>query len=447
MLPEIDIGRRIAFVLFVLLLATGMLFPSGVLAAIDDGGATDPAVRTEHPVNVTVSSATLRGNVTDMDGADSVTVWFQYWQQGNKSETASFAGINPRSTNGTFTSEISDLDRNTTYVYVAYVETEVTTVRGDRVTFRTDATATVEAETRSPQDVTDTSARLVGALETLESTPNATVGFAYWQQGNKSETLIRTDNRTLRTAGPYNRTVYDLLANTTYVARAYATANGSTAVGGPVTFTTARSTPPRIAIESATNVGSTTATLRANLTDLGGASAADVRFTYWVQGERNDTATVTSFMTHNTTGPVTANLSGLTPNTAYEYVAQVWAADGDLNASTTTTFTIVDDTDLVVRTDGPASVTADGAIFQGSLVDLGNASNATVRFAYWEQGARNETLAYTPATTVDDPGPVLAAVTDLEANTSYVYVATAIASDGDTDVGDAVSFETKTDEE
>ncbi|WP_128477399.1 S8 family peptidase [Halorussus pelagicus] len=96
---------------------------------------------------------------------------------------------------------------------------------------------------------------------------------------------------------------------------------------------------PSLAVStgSASNVGTSSATLSGDLTDLGGASSVDVYFEYGESGTTLDSTTATQ--TLSTAGSFSADVSNLNGNTDYDFRAVAEASDGDTDAGSAVTFT------------------------------------------------------------------------------------------------------------
>jgi subtilisin len=86
--------------------------------------ADDLNVTTQSASNVGSSSATLNGKLTSMQGENSVDVRFRYWEKGNKGNTYTMTGFQSKSSTGSFSESVSNLESGTTYVFVAEVETQ-----------------------------------------------------------------------------------------------------------------------------------------------------------------------------------------------------------------------------------------------------------------------------------------------------------------------------------
>ena len=97
-----------------------------------------PAVTTNSVSNITATTATCGGNVTD-DAGYAVTArgvcWHDYYTDPTTSQNKTVDG----SGTGPFTSNITGLKANTTYYVRAYVTNQHGTTYGERMTFKTAA--------------------------------------------------------------------------------------------------------------------------------------------------------------------------------------------------------------------------------------------------------------------------------------------------------------------
>lgn len=106
--------------------------------------------------------------------------------------------------------------------------------------------------------------------------------------------------------------------------------------GGSYGGTTTESTLIVKTVDS-TNITASAATLNGEVTDLGGASSADVAFE--IRETNTTTWATTSSKTLSATGSFSTTLSDLSSGTEYEYRAVVSASDGDTTKGTTLAFT------------------------------------------------------------------------------------------------------------
>lgn len=93
-------------------------------------------VETDEATDVTNTSATLNGVLTGLDGEDSASVWFEYWEAGDPAN-ATLVGAQTLSEPDAFNHSLSGLENDTDYVYAAFAEANGTTVSGENVSFTT----------------------------------------------------------------------------------------------------------------------------------------------------------------------------------------------------------------------------------------------------------------------------------------------------------------------
>jgi len=96
-------------------------------------------VETTNATSVTNDSATLGGDLTGLNGSDSANVSFTYWVEGNKSNTTTTVDAGNMSDAGAFSEDVSGLQNNTTYVYVAAASVGNAATTGGEETFSTGA--------------------------------------------------------------------------------------------------------------------------------------------------------------------------------------------------------------------------------------------------------------------------------------------------------------------
>ncbi|QIO21196.1 fibronectin type III domain-containing protein [Haloarcula sp. JP-L23] len=269
----------------------------------------------------------------------------------------------------------------------------------------------------------------------LPDDETATVSVYYRPNGTSDWQRERVTNVT--TTGLQYVELTGLQPETEYEYYAEATANGSVATGDVKSFVTLRDRPDVVAT-GASDVTESAATLRANVTDLGGATGAIVTFEYRPQSA--DSWTVTAEQQIGSTGPVAEQVAGLAASTDYEYRVTVRDADGDEALSARSTFRTDDPVRVVTGT--ATDVTQHSATLTGEITDFGGASPEVVAFEYRRVGADNWERA--DATLASD-GTFSATVGSLSPGTSYEYRALASTTDGDGDRGTVQSVTTVAD--
>lgn len=300
------------------------------------------------------------------------------------------------------------------------------------------AETTLGVATEDPTDVTVDAATLHGNLTALENASNATIWFEYWPEGD-SANATSTANLTATDTGAFSIDVDELDPDTTYVVVAHAETENASAVGSEVSFTTDAEEKLVVVTNEATDVTDAAATINGELTSLEGVGNATVWFEYWEDGDRDNSSTTTSIDVDEPRA-FSAELDGLANNTTYEYVAHA-EAENESATGDTVVFTTGDRyAPLGVETRSASDVTNTSATLNGELTGLEGEAEADVWFEYWVHDDRANSTT-TATGTLTAPRSFSAAVSDLENDTTYVYVAHAEANDT-TVSGDEVTFST-----
>lgn len=96
-----------------------------------------PSVVTDPATDITDSSATLNGTVTDLGDAEAVDVWFEYREVG--SDTWAATEVQRVTVETSCSETVEDLASETEYEYRVLVSSDVGTTRGETRSFVTDA--------------------------------------------------------------------------------------------------------------------------------------------------------------------------------------------------------------------------------------------------------------------------------------------------------------------
>jgi hypothetical protein len=177
--------------------------------------------------------------------------------------------------------------------------------------------------------------------------------------------------------------------------------------------------PLTIETRAATSIRDTSATLNGSITSMGTATTVNLYFEY---GKTNAYGTVTSTQALTDTGPFSADIINLDPDTVYHFRVR---ADGgaaigviysqDMTFATTPVPPSIDIVSI-------ESVQSTSATLNGDLGSLGTSSSVEVYFEY------GPTTSYGNATepqTMTDVGSFSATITGLSSNTSYHFRAVA----------------------
>ncbi len=190
--------------------------------------------------------------------------------------------------------------------------------------------------------------------------------------------------------------------------------------------------PPTVNTVAPTRILGTMATLSGYLYSLGTGSTSAVVSFEWGNGTSYGQTTPAQSMT--ATGPYTAAISGLEPETWYHFRAKVEGSNGvsygsDKSFKTTTAPPTPPDVD----TGAASNVTGSTARLNGALKDLGTAESVVVSFEYGTQKG-----VYTSRTSNDtrqQEGAFYADVSGLASGTTYYFRAMG-SGDGEDQAGE-----------
>jgi subtilisin len=326
-----------------------------VLAAIDGGGGgggggggDELAVETQSPTEITDEGATLRGDLLGLGDNDTVTVSLTYWEAGDRDGTKTTVGETERSSAGAFSATVDTLSANTEYVVVGNATTaDGTTVSGDQVSFRTDApTVDPTVETLPPEAVSPYDADLRGELVSLGDAEWVEPGFAYWIDGRREETETLVTDWDMDEPGRFGQETHSLETGETYRAVAVAmTPDGREIEGEPIEFVPGSwdGNPEAIEVETddVWDVEDDEATLYGYVTDTGGVPEVETGFTFWIEGDKEATASTIFAGDVTYADDFSRRAVRLQPGTTYVCRAEAWA-EGDrdtLRTGETLTFT------------------------------------------------------------------------------------------------------------
>jgi len=371
-------------------------------------GAKPPTIFTNNPTNVLASGATLNGIVTPNGSA--TTAWFRYstsnltcsaFNDSNSTRTASGSDTTVAATFGAtdYTVSVGGLTGGTTYFYCAIANNAGGVAYGNVVSFVASSGSPPDLITLNAENVTDTSAKLVGTVDPNGANTGAwfrwgavqpagnicTNDAALWPGSSVTSTTFAGNGTS---AIPYAYSISGLTTGQTY----YYCAIGNNSVGmgyGAVVPFTAVLLKPSVVTNPANPVNSDSAVLNGYVNSNGSATTA--WFRYW-EGTSPGSCTEAS----GTRVPIWATddtsisseikwvlysnfLSGLTINTNYWYCAiaksAIGTALGSLQQFTTTAAS------PLVDTYSPLDVTLTSATLRGAANPMGGATTAW--FRYW----------------------------------------------------------------
>ena len=200
--------------------------------------ATIPTgVQTNTVSSITQNTALCGGNVTGTGGV-SITQKGVCWS--NTSSTPTIA--NPKtidgSGTGTFSSSISGLNPSTTYYVRAYATNSIGTAYGNTRTFTT--TGPVVPTVSNTTAITSITATTALSGGTISDTGGATITAkgVCWSNTNSNPTIANSVTNNGTGTASFTSSLTNLLPNTVYFVRAYATNSAGTGYGILRTFST-----------------------------------------------------------------------------------------------------------------------------------------------------------------------------------------------------------------
>jgi phosphodiesterase/alkaline phosphatase D-like protein len=398
-------------------------------------GGGPPTATTNAASNVTSNSATLNGTVNPNGLA--TTVYFQWGTSTSYGNTTPSQSIGSGTSNVNVSANLSGLSPNTTYHYRVVAYNSAGTRYGSNVSFTTTSTGgPPTATTNAASNVTSNSATLNGTVN-----PNGLATTVYFQWGTSTSYGNTTPSQSIG-SGTSNVNVSANLSglspNTTYHYRVVAYNSAGTRYGSNVSFTTTSTGgPPTATTNAASNVTSNSATLNGTVNPNG--LATTVYFQWGTSTSYGNTTPSQSIGSGTSNVNVSANLSGLSPNTTYHYRVVAYNSAGTRygsNVSFTTTSTGGPPT---ATTNAASNVTSNSATLNGTVNPNGLATTV-----YFQWGTSTSYGNTTPSQSIGSGTSnvnVSANLSGLSPNTTYHYRVVAYNSAG-TRYGSNVSFTT-----
>ena len=240
-----------------------LIFLIGMMLVSCEKDKQKPTVVTNEVVTITATTADVVADVTD-DGGAEVTKKGVCWSINQNPSVADNYTDNGKGV-GSFTSNLKELNSNTTYYVRAYATNEVGTSYGEQISFSTleesnpddddddngdddndngdDDNGDDEIEVLSPEvttlsvtEITETSA-VAGGDVTSDGGAEVTARGVCWSV-NPNPTMDDKHTEDGTGVGQFVSNLPNLAINTTYYLRAYATNEVGTSYGEEVTFTT-----------------------------------------------------------------------------------------------------------------------------------------------------------------------------------------------------------------
>lgn len=284
-----------------------------------------PTVTTNNVTDITPTSATCGGNVTN-EGSGTVTVRGVCWNT-SPNPTISQSHTNNGTGVGSFTSNITGLIPGTQYYVRAYATNSEGTNYGEVVIFTTTNPPTVT--TNNVTNITNNSATCGGNI-TNEGSGTVTARGVCWSI-NHNPTISDSHTNDGTGSGGFTSVISGLTYGTQYYIRAYATNSEGTAYGSEISFTTAYL--HSVTTDDVTYITQTSAVCGGFVTNEG-SETITARGVCW--STSNEMPTISDNHTSDGTGigNFTSNLTGLTQNTTYYVRAYATCSVGTVYGET-----------------------------------------------------------------------------------------------------------------
>lgn len=396
----------------------------------------ESSVNTLDATDITDTTAKLNGEITN-EGAPAYTErGFVYDTQSTPTVSACIKKLSsPVSPDKKYSCNIDGLSPTDTYYARAYVVQKGTTIYGNTISFSTS------------QQTTTLSTSAVTQIEASTATFNASIldagTPAYTERGfcySKSSTPTIADNRRQVSgsgAGDFSLQVSNLEYPITYYVRAYAIQAGKTIYGNIVSFTTQQN-GTSISTSAVTQIGTTTATFNASISDTGLPAYTERGFCYSTNG--NPTiATNRKPVSGTGIGAFSLQVTGLEYPITY-YVCAYAIQDGNVIYGNTVSFETIF-REVAVSTSAATSVSENSAKLNGTINDVGTPAYTQRGFCYSSTNssptiANDKVIQYS-----SQSGNYTANISNLQEGTTY-YIRTFAVQDNKYVYGNTVSFTT-----
>jgi hypothetical protein len=354
------------------------------------GGIVAPTVTTQDATDVSYTSCTGNGNITDAGGENCTRRGFCYkaGTSGDPTTADSVAYDDGSFAAGAYTKAISGLSPGTGYRVRAYAVNSAGTGYGATVQVTTLSVAPPTVTTQAATDIGYTTATGNGNITGVNGANADKRGFVYGESshgdpgnvapGSSGYDAYVEDTGSFGT-GTFAKTMTGLTAGHHYYVRAYAHNSAGYAYGSEVDFY-AIAYIPTVTTQDASSVGQGSAVGNGSITNNGGQDADQYGFDWGAQSGVYPYS-VTETQTTGV-GDFSDEMAGLSPSTQYFYRAKAhnsagWGYGGEK------TFTTIAATP-VVRTDPPTDVTFTPAVITaaGYITNVGGANADKRGFVY-----------------------------------------------------------------
>lgn len=314
--------------------------------------AVIPELITAELTNIYEVSAVSGGSVVTNGGA-KITSKGVCW---GTSPNPTIAGSKTENGTGdeTFTSKLTGLTANTTYYVRAYATNKAGTGYGQEISFKTLAEVVVVVPTLTTSEITEiteNSAKSGGAVTNTGGAEITAKGICW---GTSAEPTI-ADAKTTNGTGDvsFKSSLANLVPNTTYYVRAYATNKAGTGYGNAVSFKTLPAPlVPVLSTVEASQITAISAVSGGNITNNGGAEII-ARGICWSSSPEPSVEGLKT-VDGEGMGSYVSKINGLKPDTTYYVRAYATNKAGTGYGNTITIKALKAEATMVIDIDGNA---------------------------------------------------------------------------------------------
>lgn len=387
-------------------------------------------------VTITDNTVKVSGKIISLSDNPITGFGVCYSTKGNPVATDTAVNLGTPSV-GPFSATITNLKRNTTYYFRAFIK-EANNYLYDDVRNAVIPAIPPSGTSMAAGNISESSATLNGSVNPNGCPVN--VSFEYGETTSYGKTATPTQSILNGNSGTSVSVVLASLSpNTVYHFRVTATSAGGTAYGEDMTFRTKINlVAPVVISATATNINNSSATLNASVNPNG--SATKVTFEYgttFLYGTMTDVSadSVKGFVPSN----LSAELTGLTPGQLYHFRIKAVSAGGTANSDDVTFTTTKPVIAATVETVIPSLISALGAASGGNITNDGGGT-ITDRGVCWNTTG-NPSISDNKTAEGSGAGYFTSNVTALTPGTHYFLKAYATNSAG-TAYGNQVEFTT-----
>ena len=420
--------------------------------------AEKPTVVTKSVGEVTETTAKVVGQVT-ADGGAEVTERGVCWNTAPAPEVIDYRTKDAEGGLGTYELDVTNLKDNTQYYVRAYATNEKGVSYGEELTFTTKKEIELpEVKTAEVEDVTESEA-VSGGEVISDGGAEVTARGICWS--TKQNPTIEDDKTTDGTGvGSFTSQISNLVPNTQYYVRAYATNEMGTSYGDEKSFTTLEVIPedpetpeqpedPETPEQPEQPVGPVVITsevteITVNSAVCGGeviSSSGSVVVARGVCWNTSGQPTVSDTYTMDGTnvGSFTSQIPNLVPNTQYYVRAYATNAKGVTAYGEEVSFTTLEKLLPIVITAEVTDITLSSATCGGEVAFEGNVA-VTARGICWST-SQKPTIEDNKTTEGSGVGSFTSQIQNLVSNTQY-YIRAYATNEVGTVYGEEVSFTT-----